>query len=634
MNKQIISFKEFDKKTKYTNLSMREKKEVYKRLCASSSSKDKILRTFLKAAKFTASATGTLASFGAGGDTIPDLLFIVMDTSIMAAQILQFAVAPGESGKYLKKLESVKWDGGPESVKLKAQEIVIDILTNSDNAYIVIEHICSQYHKIIDSLAAIVGGMVAALIPDDAGFGRLIVEEVVSQVIKYGNPGGYDSLKAVWDKIPKRGQEIMLNESEMIKMFESTVEFLKKIIPQDDPNATISDTSKKHATTAALALIPFVGLPLAVSRAGIGITNLDQVISKEIDKKIVTKIPAFVKLLQQCMALVFTGSVVLQTCKRNFNINAFVPAGQKGEITKIALQTSGISDVNGNIVITSDGNKVSKEVAAKEVVAKKIQEEAAKKMSQANIKKKEAEKAIQTNPNSAEAKAKAAAAKVATQAASKKAAEMVTEEVRIKQLKSKQAKLKEQAMKDSIKIEKSASDGAATDKVKLAQKLAEAEKKKKENIKQSLEATKKIEAAKVAVKNVVVADKAVDKADSKVNTAIKNNSANTDQKIIDAVKKDKDVDKQIKVAEKVTKEAIHAINKAETGTSKPIINVSMFSRRMRSRSPKRRMRSRSPKRRMRSRSPKRRMRSRSPKRRMRSRSPKRRMRSRSPKRRR
>ena len=586
-----------------------KKRSPYKRLSYSSGTKEKVLRTFLKAAKFTASATGTLASFGAGGDTIPDLLFVLMDGAIMTKQISDFTMGSSEAVPYLKRIAAIEWTT-PEGVRDEANKIIVDMTVNAQNASLIVDEICGKYNMIVDSLAAVIGGQVAVMIPDDAGFGRLIVEETVSQVIKYANPGGFNSMNKVWNSMPDKAIKTIGDPKELEAMFVSTINYLRKIIPQDKEDASWTDTIKKHGTTVALGLVPFVGPYLALTRIGVDVADVDGIINEQIDLKLLPAIPTFVKLLHKCLTLCFAGTCVLQTCQKSFNILPFLPENGKGELIQLAAQSSGVIDENGNVVFIKGGNKLNQKIALEEQKVKEVATQTAIIAQNAQKLEQEAKIAIAKDPENPSTKAKQQEAQKVATVATQKAKELANKESSVKLLIDKLSIEKAETIKQSAIMKRKNEQSASKSREDTAKKIVKESEIKKNETKQLEQEAKKIIAAKEVVAKKIEQEQEKEGTSEleKVGTRIqKQDAANAI-----TVKKAPSVIKKTKLIATV---ASRSPRRKRSRSKSP--------RRKRSRSPRRkRSRSKSP-RRKRSRSPRRkRSRSKSP-RRKRSRSPRR-----------
>lgn len=290
-------------------LNTEQKREVYKQLSANSKTGTKMFKTFVKGLKFTTSAVGTIVSFGAAGDTIPDLIFLLMDTGILSANINKFAKGTAVTTKYLNRIMKIKWDGNPENILFDMQPILEDIRMDP-NSEEIMDELCGKFVDLVDSIAAIVGSLLATFIPSDAGITRLTVEETISQTIKSGSANSFQGLSNIYNTIPKNGKDTLKDTKKMEKLLYDVIEYIRSVIPGDEKNLKDWFSKKGRALFVPGGLF----LNIVAESPGGRILGLNKQFNNIIDNQLIPNVPTFVKLIHKALVLMFASALVLQEC--------------------------------------------------------------------------------------------------------------------------------------------------------------------------------------------------------------------------------------------------------------------------------------------------------------------------------
>lgn len=305
-----MKYSEFNKQT--PQLNSEQTKAVYTQL--SNSAINTIFKTFIKGVKFSGSAAGTVVSAGAAGDTIPDLIFVLMDVGILSANINKFTKGTKLTQQYIDDLMKIKWTGNPDDIKDKVQNIVDDIIEDP-NGLEVMNKLCFKFEDVTDSLAAIVASLLAVFIPSDAGFTRLAVEEIISRSIRSGSANSFETLKGVYKTIPKKGRDTLDSKVKLKKLLNDILKYYKKVAIAKD------ETWGEWATNTKNSLFIPGGLWLrTVQQTPAGrLLDYSGKFESIIDNT-GSNIPLFVNLIHTALVLVFAASVMLQNCKNKEEI--------------------------------------------------------------------------------------------------------------------------------------------------------------------------------------------------------------------------------------------------------------------------------------------------------------------------
>ena len=245
----------------------------------------KAFKTFIKGVKFTTSAAGTIGSLGTGGDTIPDLIFLIMDTGFMIDSFNRFTNNP-----YALEVSSIEWSD-PKNII----DDTLDMLSEFPDEGI--QELHDSYVDFTDSIVAIIANVVALLIPNDAGFGRLIVEELISGIITNSD---FESLNNFWESLGDEVRGWLLDPSKLANLLYYIVDTIRSVLPNKSQGVM-----KRHSKTLLYGLIPIVGPALMTSRVAADVVNFGKYLDDIEDS-----IPDFVHLVQVSFVLLFAMTTI------------------------------------------------------------------------------------------------------------------------------------------------------------------------------------------------------------------------------------------------------------------------------------------------------------------------------------
>ncbi len=292
------------------------------------SSYKKFLQWAYRSFKVMAGTTATIISFGAAGDTLTDTTFLIIDTAFLTSNVGSLFITEFESTKkWITDIYNIEWTGNPENVKSDT-ELILDNISKNQNAVEVYGEICNKYLTIIDSIAAMFGSLIAALIPDDGGASRIIIELIISQGMTFIGQTPFIALKSIYDSIPSILQEILKTKKNLSAFFLQMLSYLKALVPSK--NDTVWERVKKFGKrTGFLSLfyiIPGVNLLVFPLMPVINITSIaseinlvNEQIHKFIDSMIAPHADKYAELILKIIPMVFATTIIFERCGNKIN---------------------------------------------------------------------------------------------------------------------------------------------------------------------------------------------------------------------------------------------------------------------------------------------------------------------------
>ena len=294
------------------------------------SSQHKNFRKFLKWAyrglKLGTSAAATGLSMGAAGDTIPDIIFLMLDTSFLTANIRQLAYIGKDVYPYVKYMMAIPWEGDPEKVRVHMEQMFIAI-DNDPNAKEIYGHLCLSFSQILDTLAAVVGSAITTFIPDDAGVTRFAIETVIADGRVVAGRSPYDFLKWGYSKIPEKGRALLGDKEKFVDFFLHIIAYVRNLMPNKKDSfwtkvkKNLKRIGMSTLLTYGLFLVPggilLFGPVMSAQLVGnvmISFGLSDKVVSDLFDNHIIPYVPKYVYLIQRSIMLSFATLILLQHC--------------------------------------------------------------------------------------------------------------------------------------------------------------------------------------------------------------------------------------------------------------------------------------------------------------------------------
>jgi len=294
------------------------------------SSYKKFMKWVYRGFKVTLGTVGTVVSFGAGGDTIPDTFFLVIDTVFLVANISSILILTVEeeiAHKYIHEIYYIKWEGDPYKVQMVMNNIFkeIDKVPTAMNIY---RFVCQKYLAVLDSFAAAFGSLISTLIPDDAGSSRIVVELIISEGARYLGRGPFEALVWIFNSIPSNLQKVLKNEQNLKEFIMTLISFFRNVLPTKDDTfwGKVKKNVKRFAGVQGAILVglvvPGIGpllfpiipaIQTANLLASTGLTG--EMVIEFIDGKIVPHVDAYAKFMMTVIPLVYAVTLVFDHCK-------------------------------------------------------------------------------------------------------------------------------------------------------------------------------------------------------------------------------------------------------------------------------------------------------------------------------
>jgi Rieske Fe-S protein len=332
----------------------------------SRSSMKSLLRYLYQGVKFGSSATGTVVSVEVGGwgDTIPDIIFLVVDASVLAGSLAQMVKV---GGPWAKRIYDIDWTPeGPDGIRKDMNKILAEIEAQPD-AVEIYSKICGAYKDILNTLAAVFASTLAVFIPDDAGLTRLAVENAITVLAPYLGKAPFEVLKWAYNLVPDKLTVYLHDPEKMKELLMSIFSLVMDLFPRkDDKFWTKAKKNVKRIAlggavagyaygitlgssiilgpvgvltatlTGPFAISGFQGANIALS---FGVTG--EMVVQLFEKYVVPHVDFYAALIQKVMPLTFATVLLIERCNALFtgsSINVPVSSPQNVLAQQIPVQ--------------------------------------------------------------------------------------------------------------------------------------------------------------------------------------------------------------------------------------------------------------------------------------------------------
>ena len=288
------------------------------------------IRLLYSGVKLGTTAGATVASGGLGGDEVPDIIFLILDSSLLSANITS-VIRSGSA--WSQCIYNIPWPNNPQVSTLRGPAFVQDQMSiifkeidAQPNARAIYSQLCASYSNILDSLAAAFGSIVSVFIPDSLGIPRVVVETTIRGAVNFTGQLPFDTLAWIYDHIPASGKEYLEDPEKLKEFLLGILSFITDLFPQRSD--TFWTKAKKNVKriglgtaasigplvlTGGIAALPLLGAQTANILASTGITG--QVIVDLIEKYAVPHVDSYVEIIQKVLPLTFATLLLLQHCK-------------------------------------------------------------------------------------------------------------------------------------------------------------------------------------------------------------------------------------------------------------------------------------------------------------------------------
>lgn len=269
---------------------------------------NQLLRSGLRQAKnllqITLSSGATVASLGAGGDTIVDALFLVFSSGQMMADMGTFLYSNSDE---IVKLSQVGFVGGPVGAAQRAMAV---------HTSYPVEQQASAKAIIINnfqSLLELGGAILSTFIPDDGGFIAVGASWLGSIGGAIGTAMWHNALVGIYSLIPATLRAYIEDPVKLSNFLSSILDGVAAIINSDQDIWTNAKQMWKQTgwktKLAAVIFPPILSSHVALTVAGQTEYGRKAVIS--VIDNVRPHIADTVKLVHMVMGLLFSSSVIL-----------------------------------------------------------------------------------------------------------------------------------------------------------------------------------------------------------------------------------------------------------------------------------------------------------------------------------
>jgi hypothetical protein len=269
---------------------------------------NQLLRSGLRQAKnllqITLSSGATVASLGAGGDTIVDALFLVFSSGQMMADMGTFLYSNSDE---IVKLSQVGFVGGPVGAAQRAMAV--------HTSYPVEQQVSAKAIIInnFQSLLELGGAILSTFIPDDGGFIAVGASWLGSIGGAIGTAMWHNALVGIYSLIPATLRAYIEDPVKLSNFLSSILDGVAAIINSDQDIWTNAKQMWKQTgwktKLAAVIFPPILSSHVALTVAGQTEYGRKAVIS--VIDNVRPHIADTVKLVHMVMGLLFSSSVIL-----------------------------------------------------------------------------------------------------------------------------------------------------------------------------------------------------------------------------------------------------------------------------------------------------------------------------------
>ncbi|MCJ7636453.1 MAG: J domain-containing protein, partial [Nitrososphaeraceae archaeon] len=252
-----------------------------------------------------------------------DTTFLIIDVVFLVsnvASILILSTAEKSATKWIEDIYHLEWKGQPSLVKTD-MNIIFDEVETNENASQLYGIICEKYLSILDSFAAMFGSLISAMIPDDAGATRIVIEMIISEGMVFMGKVPFMALSWIFGTMPTVMQEVLKNQKNLSDFFLSMLAYLKSLLPNEKD--TFYQRVKKQGVrdliiTIVTPIVPVIGpilMPVAMTASALSNFKLvsDQII-KLIDGMIAPHTDSYAALIMRILPLVFATTLIFSRC--------------------------------------------------------------------------------------------------------------------------------------------------------------------------------------------------------------------------------------------------------------------------------------------------------------------------------
>jgi len=312
-----------------------DQKEYRKNIKALSGFMKEALRMVIIMAKTVLGVVAMIGTIevGATGDTIVEVVGVVIDTGIYTSTLVEMIATVATETDYVKELLKIPFIDGPEQVRIDTLKIVQKIIIDGNEDQI--NAICNGFNLLIRDTATIVGDWISIFRTGDAGTtGTLITTVVTVGTIlgSYGATKSFDIMKGLFNVLPNDIQELLKNPKKLTKFLYEIADFLKNTLEQIEKKGIVSIIDKK-------AKVSKIDTETSISKNTIN-KKIMETVSDIVYNQFIPNIDKAIKTLGQALPSLFVMLSFNEICGNQSTIDKI-----RSEIDTTPLPSS-ISDVS------------------------------------------------------------------------------------------------------------------------------------------------------------------------------------------------------------------------------------------------------------------------------------------------
>lgn len=320
-----------------------------------------VLRNAGKGIKSVVSGVAVAGTVGMGGDTVVEILSIVLDSALWLGQLgMVFLNGVGEAGPTLQKIWDMDFAGGVNAIHDRMRVIVAEAGGPTSAVFAEMRRV---YSDTIDWLLSLLGTAISACIPDDAGTVGWAISELLIMTLRTGSANAFWAAQSVYNALPEIARAFLEKPESLRDLAMYAIESVEKYIlhgKEDKWWQTITKSIGRKtlittATFGVLLLNPILMFPVAgtiflsgqlaesLYTADFGPKQLSAVLHALYEKPVqipgigtMTAIDAMVMFIRKITVLAFAGLYILSD-----NAGADSPPGD--------FKPPSIADVQGAV---------------------------------------------------------------------------------------------------------------------------------------------------------------------------------------------------------------------------------------------------------------------------------------------
>lgn len=295
-----------------------------------------VLRNAKSAIKSATAAAAIAASAGMAGDTVIEIVSIVVDATLWLGQLA--AVFLNNSASYgatLSKIWALDFKRGAAGIHEDMAAIVAEAGGPSSAVFAEVRRV---YSDTMDWLLSLLGTAISACVPDDAGTVGWAFSEITIMGLRTASANVWWIVSSLYNALPEIARNMLQNPADLANIAIYAIESVEKYILADGNDSWWKTLSKSlgrnaaitTATFGVLLLNPILMFPVAgtiflsgqlanaLYTVGIGNKQISAVLHALYERPVsvpgvgmMTAVEAMVMFMQKITVLTFAGLYVL-----------------------------------------------------------------------------------------------------------------------------------------------------------------------------------------------------------------------------------------------------------------------------------------------------------------------------------